>query len=240
MDNKEIKDVGTDKPERTYKGAISYIGDANQISLKNYNICNHTVHVGSSKMDELCVINDSDFYICNTCGYGKIIKSNGIKKTEEVFLHDKPDGYRCSNDKLESLALGHDFQTDVCLIEFVDLNITEVEKAWTILYSLLEGLSKYLNIDRTELSGCLHWYHNSVFNSGNYCFVLFDNTPGGAGYVRQLRKEKCFKGMLKASEYVVNSCTCGGDKKDTACYGCLCNYYNQKQHDILDLCNRLF
>lgn len=233
MDNKEIKDVGTDKPERTYKGAISYIGDANQISLKNYNICNHTVHVGSSKMDELCVINDSDFYICNTCGYGKIIKSNGIKKTEEVFLHDKPDGYRCSNDKLESLALGHDFQTDVCLIEFVDLNITEVEKAWTILYSLLEGLSKYLNIDRTELSGCLHWYHNSAFNSGNYCFVLFDNTPGGAGYVRQLRKEKCFKGMLKASEYVVNSCTCGGDKKDTACYGCLCNYYNQKQHDIL-------
>lgn len=233
MDTEEIKEVGTNKPERTYKGAISYIGDANKILFKNYNVCNHNIHVGSSKMDKLCVINNSDFYICNTCGYGQIIKSNGIKKTEEKITHKKSSGYPCPNERLESLALGHDFQTDVCLIKFVDSNITEIDKAWTILYSLLEGLSKYLNIDRTELSGCLHWYQNSTFNIGNYCFVLFDNTPGGAGYVRQLKKEKCFKGMLSAAEYIVNSCSCGGDAKDTACYGCLCNYYNQKQHDIL-------
>lgn len=233
MDTEEIKDVGTNKPERTYKGAISYIGDADKILFKNYNVCGNNIHVGSSKLDNLCVINNSDFYICNTCGYGEIIKSKGLKKKEEKVSHRKSDGYPCPNDRLEALALGHDFQTDVCLIRFVDSNITEIDKAWTILYSLLEGLSKYLNIDRTELSGCLHWYKNQKFNTGNYCFVLFDNTPGGAGYVRQLKKEKCFKGMLVASEYVVNSCSCGGTKKDTACYGCLCNYYNQKQHDLL-------
>lgn len=40
--------------------------------------------------------------------------------------------------------------------------------------------------------------------------------------------------MLKSSYDVVNNCTCGKDNGgDSACYSCLCNYYNQKQHDIL-------
>lgn len=233
MDNEEPKPVNTDKPERTYKGAISYIGNDNDITFHDYIICDKTVQVGTSKMDELCVINNSDFYICPSCGYGRIIETNGIKKNEEICIHKKPDGYPCKNDKLISYALGHDFQTDVCLIRFVDENISNIEQAWTILYSLLEGLSKYLNIERTELSGCLHWYKNNNFNRGNYSFVLFDNTPGGAGYVRQLQNSKCFIGMLNKADYVVNSCSYGGEAKDTACYGCLCNYYNQKQHDIL-------
>jgi hypothetical protein len=233
MDNEEPKPVGTDKPERTYKGAISYIGNDSDITFNEYSVCNKTVQVGTSKMDELCVINNSDFYICPTCGYGKIYDTIGMKKQEEILIHKKPDGYLCSNDKLKSYALGHDFQTDVCLIRFTDEDISDTSQAWTILYSLLEGLSKYLNIDRTELSGCLHWYRNSNFGKGNYSFVLFDNTPGGAGYVRQLQSTKCFVGMLETANYIVSSCTCGGEAKDTACYGCLCNYYNQKQHDIL-------
>jgi len=62
---------------------------------------------------------------------------------------------------------------------------------------------------------------------------LFDNTPGGAGYVRQLRNVTTFTGMLSEGLRIVSNCTCGGEAADTACYGCLCNYYNQKQHDIL-------
>lgn len=233
MDNEEPKAVGTDKPERTYKGAISYIGNDNNIVFSDYNICGKTVQVGTSRMDELCVINNSNFYICPHCGYGKIYDTKGLRKTEEVLSHRKPDGYFCSNEKLQSFALGHDFQTDVCLIRFKEEDISNIEQAWTILYSLLEGLSKFLNIERTELSGCLHWYRNDYYKKGNYSFVLFDNTPGGAGYVRQLQKPQCFTGMLKTASYIVNTCTCGGEAKDTACYGCLCNYYNQKQHDIL-------
>lgn len=32
---------------------------------------------------------------------------------------------------------------------------------------------------------------------------------------------------------IVSECNCGGDAADTVCYECLCNYYNQKQHDIM-------
>lgn len=231
VDNAEPVDVGTDKPERTYKGSISYIGDGKRIESHIYSVCNKKVVVGTSKMDELAVLNTSNFYICNTCGYGKVYDSNDLSKKEK---HNKPDGYTCSCDTLTRYSIGHEFQTDVVLIKFVSENVNDPNKAWTILYALLEGLSKCLHIDRTELSGCLHWYRNETMgNMGNYGFVLFDNTPGGAGYVRQLKNISTFMSMLESALAIVSKCSCGGDVGDTACYGCLCNYYNQRQHDIL-------
>lgn len=50
---------------------------------------------------------------------------------------------------------------------------TDIDVAWTILFSMLEGLSKCLNIDRNELSGCLQWYKEDDCIFGNYGFVLF-------------------------------------------------------------------
>lgn len=231
IDNSDVKPVGTNKPERTYKGSISYIGDGSKVTNKEYLICNKKVIIGTSKMDELAVLNTSPFYICDSCGYGKLYSDNNdlIKECE----HKKPDGYLCSSTKLKPYALGHEFQTDVVILKFMSINIKEIDKAWTILYSLLEGLSKYLGIERNELAGCLQWFRNENYSSGNYGFVLFDNTPGGAGYVRQVIDTQTLEGMLYAAEKIVNSCTCGGELADTACYGCLCNYYNQKQHDIM-------
>lgn len=232
VDNAEPIDVGTNKPERTYKGSISYIGDGKRIEFHTYSVCNKKVIVGTSKMDELAVLNTSNFYICDACGYGKTYDDSNDLILK--YKHKKPDGYTCSSDVLTRYSIGHEFQTDVVMLKFVSETVINVDEAWTILYALLEGLSKCLHIDRTELSGCLHWYRNEAANNmGNYGFVLFDNTPGGAGYVRQLRNVSTFTSMLDAALNIVSNCTCGGEVGDTACYGCLCNYYNQKQHDIL-------
>ena len=232
VDNKGPEPVGTSKPERTYKGSISYIGDGNKIENCSYSICGKRVIVGTSKMDELAVLNTSNFYICNECGYGEVFENcYDLAKKKE---HRKSDGYKCSNKTLTPYALGHEFQTDVVQIKFESECITEIDRAWTILYALLEGLSKCLHIDRDELSGCLHWYRNQEFGGvGNYDFILFDNTPGGAGYVRNLRNPSVIAEMMKEGMRIVSECTCGGDAADTACYSCLCNYYNQRQHDIL-------
>ena len=97
---------------------------------------------------------------------------------------------------------------------------------------MLEGLSRALNINRNELSGCLQWYREENGNN-NFGLILFDNTPGGAGYVRQSEKKEVFKKMLQYGYKVVRDCTCGGEDADTTCYSCLCNYYNQMHHDIL-------
>ncbi len=231
MDTEGMKPVGLNKPERTYKGSVSYIGDENKIEFHEYNICGHQILFGNSKMDLLAVLNKSSFYICEICGYG-IIDEKGTDKIIE-YKHNNPNGYKCGSDKLVSYALGHELQTDVVLLKFLDCEIYKPEEAWTILYSMLEGLSRTMNIDRNELSGCLQWYHENDNVLGNFGFVLFDNTPGGAGYVRKLIEPTVFVNMLKEAFYIVSNCECGGEEADTACYSCLCNYYNQKQHDIL-------
>lgn len=231
LDNEGPKEVGLNKPERTYKGSIAYIGEENKIECHEYTICNHKVIVGNSKMDSLAVLNESPFYICEACGYGLIDEKTTDRVVE--YSHKNSSGYNCPSNRLVKYALGHEFKTDVALLQFIDLDISHANEAWTILYSLLEGLSRYMCIDRNELSGCLQWYRDSTHPCGNFGFVLFDNTPGGAGYVRQLKDPSVMANMMREGFRVVNSCSCGGEAQDTACYSCLCNYYNQKQHDIL-------
>lgn len=231
IDKKE-RPVGLNKPERTYKGSISYIGDENKIEFHEYQICGHPILLGNSRMDSLAVLNESPFFICENCGYGHI---DNKTSAEVISLpnHKNSNGYKCGNERLRRYALGHELQTDVALIKFLDFDINKVEEAWTILYSMLEGLSRNMNIDRNELSGCLQWYRDAGHDMGSFGFVLFDNTPGGAGYVRQLVEPQILANMLREGFRVVSNCNCGGEAADTACYSCLCNYYNQRQHDIL-------
>lgn len=224
------KPVGLNKPERTFRGSISYIGDDQGIEFLESNVCGQRVQIGTSKMDSLAVLNESPFFVCSACGYSVIDE----KTTDSVVVnhHRKADGYWCSCDRLTKFSLGHELQTDVVLLRFADFALKNSSEAWTILYAMLEGLSRRMGIDRNELSGCLQWYRDSE-HTGSFGFALFDNTPGGAGYVRQLSKPEVLEEMLQEAYRVVTNCDCGGDAADTACYSCLCNYYNQKQHDIL-------
>lgn len=227
LDTEGPKAVRLNKPEKTYRGAISYIGDENNIEFKDYEICNQIIAMGNSKMDSLAILNKSPFRICETCGYG-VIDDDNIKP----ITHKSPGGYQCKGN-FTKYTLGHEFQTDVVFLKFKTIDLSDPNKAWTILYSLLEGLSRALNINRNELSGCLQWYRDDDSIYGNFGCILFDNTPGGAGYVRQLENKNTFIDMLKYGSWVVSNCSCGGENADTACYSCLCNYYNQRQHDIL-------
>lgn len=231
LDNSGPQSVGLNKPERTYKGSVAYVGNEERIAFHKYTVGDVNIVIGNNKMDSLAVINESNFFICETCGYGMV--KDKITDRFIQHTHKNPNGRDCSNDRLRRFSLGHEFQTDVAILKFIDFNLSKPDEAWTVLYSLLEGLSRYLDVERNELSGCLHWFKDTGHPTGNFGFVLFDNTPGGAGYVRQLNNPDVLVGMLKSGFKVVDTCICGGELADTACYSCLLNYYNQKQHDII-------
>ncbi|NLE04784.1 MAG: DUF1998 domain-containing protein [Crenarchaeota archaeon] len=150
--------------------------------------------------------------------------------------HKDPYGKTCPNSLFQRHAIGHTFKTDVAHICISDIYIPKKE-AYSVLYALLEGISVYLGIERNDISGCLHYRksENGKFESG---FIIFDKVPGGAGHVRRLGAEdsNVIIGVLKEALQIVENCTCGGDEKDTACYSCLCNYYNQKYHEDLKRC----
>ena len=65
--------------------------------------------------------------------------------------------------------------------------------------------------------------------------VLFDDVPGGAGHVRRIaHDEDTLTSVLKAALKKLEGCDCGGEQRNTSCYGCLRNYRNQFCHDELE------
>lgn len=235
--SKNFEKATTKKPKKTYKGEIYYIGDKNELKesyLMEYMINRRIVKVKSTSNDELVVINKSKFLVCNECGFTKIedkeIKENYILDKDK---HENPYGSKCDNNKLYKRTIGHKFKTDVAAIIFDDY--IDYEKALSILYSLLEGVSEYLGIERKDISGTIS---RNKLEGGSWetSLVLFDTVPGGAGHVRRIGKanEVELIEIFKAALKVVKQCNCGQDSNgDSACYSCLCNYYNQRQHDII-------
>lgn len=233
----QINKSTTKKPERTYRGEIYYVGDKKE-TVENENkelkVNNHIIKIKSTSNDELVVINTSNFFVCDTCGYAKVDE----KHKEENFIidkeyHNNPYGKSCINKKLYRRTLGHKFKTDVAYLSLSCY--LEKEKALSIVYALLEGVSQYLGIERNDISGTLHYnkLDNGVWETN---FILFDTVPGGAGHVRRIGEadEIQLKNMLNKSLDIVKQCHCGEDSNgDSACYSCLCNYYNQKHHDII-------
>ena len=109
---------------------------------------------------------------------------------------------------------------------------------------LLRGICSHLNIEENDISGCLQI--NPENGHLNYSIVLFDNTPGGSGHVKQLKNQAVLENVLKHTLLLMEQCDCGGNEGDTSCYACLRNYKNQKYHDslkrkhVIDYLNGIF
>lgn len=228
--NNRIKEAKTKKPIRTYLSEIHYVGDFKyqQEKEKIYEVYGRDIKIKSTENDELLILNTSNFYICNKCGYSEVKKKTSIKNKQ----HKTPYGKSCDQENLIERKLGHKLKTDVVQISINDR--LEFDYAISVLYTLLEGASSLLEIERTDISGCIDY---RVLSNGEIetIFILFDTVPGGAGHVRRIGKfeREDLKQLFQGSLEIVRQCKCGDWKGDTACYSCLCNYYNQKYHDIL-------
>lgn len=230
----EIKKPGLKKPECTFKGEISYIGYRTQFEMPSYSIGDSVIQLGFSQSDEMAVLNESNFYVCETCGYTDLDDSKfaGTKRSK----HNNSADYTCSNKILKRYSLGYRFETDVVLMRFISPELSKREIALSVLYGVLLGICHYLNIEENDISGCLQYFYNPISNQPNYALVLFDKTPGGAGHVRRLNDQKILTGVLHTTLDLMEKCDCGGEVADSSCYTCLRNYYNQKHHDELKRC----
>lgn len=221
-----VEKVTTKRPMKTHRTEFYYLGefsDERAKSAKQY-VLNHThISLISSPDDQLLVMNKSEFLVCQTCGYSKLAHGRQI----EFKSHENSRGYTCKNKELVKRSLGHTFRTDVMLLS-IDRSLGRDESI-TILYALLEGCSKYYDIERDDIDGCIS-YQSYAAEGGNVgtTFVLFDSVPGGAGNVKRIfdSGHDDFIGFLQRAFDRVNNCICGNDG-DTVCYSCLCNFRNQ-------------
>lgn len=178
---------------------------------------------------ELLYVNEGmggrGFKICLMCGQSLPLNATKCKG----MYRGKP----CPGNRLEVVTLGHRQQTDTLHLRFAStLNVglpSAIETSFwlSLMYALLQGASRSLQIERRDIDGVL--FPRSVDGLlWEQTIVLFDNVPGGAGHVKRIKDE--FRSVLEEAAKIVNCVECA---PDTSCYHCLRDYSNQIYHSLL-------
>jgi len=168
----------------------------------------------------LCVINEGPnhalYQICDSCGAGR---SRGAGSGSRNNDHANPWTGRPCRGRFEALALGHQFQTDLLLVNVP--GIVTPDQARSVLYALLAGAADGLELSRDDIDGAV------LHNQGN-AVVIYDAVPGGAGLVQRVAEG--LPTVVDAAVRRVATCTCG---PETSCHRCLRVYRNQAYHEQL-------
>ena len=132
--------------------------------------------------------------------------------------------------KMTPVSLGHKQTTDTLHLTFEDAPVSPQSfPFWlSLMYALIHGASHALQIERTDIDGVLFPRKGNVQGEWRQTIVLYDDVPGGAGHVQQIRNE--------FSEVVQEACRiadCTDCAEETSCYSCLRDYNNQVFHHML-------
>lgn len=231
------KDVPLRKPDRSYRSEDYYIGDPTRKEMfkKTFRVFDdEKIRMETSADDSLMVVCKDHFYVCDNCGYaisstsGKEEKDfNSYAKSYEK-KHKSPWGKDCGG-RLYKKALCHSFKTNVVKLTFGTSRAKNQSTMLSVMYALLEAASSVLDIERTDIKGCLHKvrFERSMI----YEIILYDAVAGGAGHVRRLVTDDCgvLQKVIRKAIDITGGCSC-----NPSCYNCLRNYYNQTIHDKLN------
>ena len=170
----------------------------------------------------------SDETLPNDSEANKLIRMRAHKITTKNEHISAFGNYKCPNTELQRYSLHHVFNTDVAKISF-GCDTSDYDTMISVLYALLYATCDILNIERSDLKGCLA---RKISNHNvQHSIIIYDAVPGGAGHSRRLVTEDgmLFIKIVKAALKKMELCHC-----DPSCYNCLRSYENQQIHDKLN------
>ena len=229
-ENKKPRSVREKRPKKTNSSRAYYSGESVPGKILACPLKGaYSIKAESASNGRLGIINTAGkhgFHVCQSCGY-TVFGHESFPKS-----HRTATGRPCKGRFISRVDLGHEYLTDILLLEFVGYD-THDEGFWlSLLYAMLEGISAALDISRGDLDGALYPIRGKLSEPA---LVLFDTIPGGAGQVRRvIEDEATLRKVLLAAWQNLNNCTCGGEKGNASCYGCLKNYSNQFCHEQLE------
>lgn len=236
-DDKPLEDVPMSRPKRNFRSDDFYIGDKERKQLQEitFKIGDNRLTMQSTTNDSLIVVCDDVFFVCQWCGYTESGHENlskprfNPKAPSFEKEHYNAFGKKCGNRRLHRNKLSHTFKTDVVKLVFDHPRAKNQSTMRSVLYALLEAVSKDLEIERTDIKGCLQKVQCSN-HTMVHAIILYDAVAGGAGHVRRLVTDDgaILQNIINRALNITENCDC-----DPSCYKCLRNYYNQKFHDEL-------
>ncbi|MGI8650162.1 MAG: DEAD/DEAH box helicase [Rubrobacter sp.] len=187
----------------------------------------------NERVGELYSVNrgpDRGFRICPSCG--RSLKPDQTK-------HKRPEGSpprNCSGRPEGSAALYHSFQSNVAVLgidlpDGLDANPAEPRgrAAWlSVAAAIIRAAASYLQIHSSEIAAGTRPRVDFSNHLQAEVFV-YDTLPNGAGYASEVSDN--IEEILDLARDLVRNCPEGCE---AACYSCLLDYGNQRQHGLID------
>ncbi len=169
------------------------------------------------------------FVLCPACGYSA--SRQGFKKGKHECLRwQRKKERKCKNDKLwgtgQGLAYGHEFQSH-CLIIRPQGGCRSPE---SLMFALQKGLCRVLELEVSDVGVSQRWLNRRDNEGAEAEFILYDRTPGGAGFVKEGQDR--WDEVVKAAEEICRPTA--NHVCERACYDCLKDFGNQLYHEGLD------
>ena len=220
------------KPDKTYRTEATVVSDGENKFHGNYSIGTLQVEATAMEDGEIAILNKSDFFVCRQCGYSLSDIEAKSYKNSISRKHKNARGFNCKNEYMQKYSLGYRFKTDALRISLS--GYYNYEEALSILHAIILSVCSIMNLDNTEISGCIQYVQKNYQPS--YDFIIYDTTPGGAGHVRRISTRDIMMKILVGAYNKAKLCDCGGEDADTSCYKCLRTYQNQQHHDEIKRC----
>jgi len=191
--------------------------------------------------------NDGDqlpgFTLCRACGEWMSLAERdahlGLPNSSGKPSDPK---HRCTKgakdrDVDSSLALFVETPHDVLTFRAVREDSSLEPKGFgeTLIYALREGIALTLDLDDSELGGFLAPAAKDAPNT----VVIYESSQGGTGTLEAILDDQgaTLRGAAQRALELLHFDEAGADVDgacEAACYDCLCTFYNQRVHPLLD------
>lgn len=163
------------------------------------------------------------FMACSVCGVWKNPAYAETKHPEWCTVHTwKPE----LDQRVAAVHLHTAFRGDVLQVGIPEEMAANRPFILTLKNALIFGAARYLNAQSGEISGFdSEWF--DADGRRHVELVLYDTMPGGTGYLRRLLAD--MPQVLELVDELLSDCSC-----NRACYRCLLDYRNQREHKHLD------
>jgi ATP-dependent helicase YprA (DUF1998 family) len=122
--------------------------------------------------------------------------------------------------KPAAAQFGHELET----FSLIARPVVAVKSIESLAFALQKGLCRQLELEPTDIGVSWRWVAKR--SEGGAEVILYDRTPGGAGFVKEGFDN--WQAVVKKTLEICAECDC-----EKACYECLKDYGNQAYHEKL-------
>src|SRR6516162_4394469 len=164
------------------------------------------------------------FMLCPVCGTSMSMQGARAAGHRKLRARTAAAEQCPCNNVFRGIAFAHQFES-YCLVIRPNVPVDSIE---SVAYALHKGACRHLELDPSDLGVSWRFLDRRTERSSGKEVVLYDRTPGGAGFVAE-----AFEAWPAVESKAREICDCPA-RCERACYDCLKDFGNQSYHEALD------